>query len=350
MPRIASFTSQSLVNIGRSIRALNLPEYVSFVLDRSEYIEEDLVGFEDVITATITTRNVEQGVTVGYTVTGLSSNDLEEGSALTGTITINSKGQGVLQLSIRADGLTEGDDSFTITLAATDSVGNSTGSLSASATILDTSNDPNATPWLDDNDNIVTVRSIISPVAMQLNGSFAVNPTVPITIEGRITGTTTTITNISANTGTVLEVDDTGNSTNFVIGEQLNLIVPPLLVNGNFSNGLTGWSTSEPSAVSVVNEEAVINAAGNGDISQQVALAAGSYTVSFDVISTTDSPYFSVFIVSPFQVLVSQENLGGLEGTRPSFNFTLNDPRTIEIAIFMTGASITVDNFVLEAA
>jgi hypothetical protein len=79
--------------------------------------------------------------------------------------------------------------------------------------------------WLDDNGNPVTVRSIISPIAMQLNGAFAVTPSVPIEIEGRTSGATTTITSISANTGAILEVDDNGNSTNFIVGESLNILI-----------------------------------------------------------------------------------------------------------------------------
>jgi hypothetical protein len=79
--------------------------------------------------------------------------------------------------------------------------------------------------WLDDNGNAVTVGQIISPIAMQLNGAFAVTPSVPIEIEGRTSGASTTITNISANTGAVLEVDDNGNSTNFIVGESLNILI-----------------------------------------------------------------------------------------------------------------------------
>jgi hypothetical protein len=111
-----------------------------------------------------------------------------------------------------------------VTLAATDSAGTSTGALTDSASIIDTSNDPNNTIWLDDNDNPVTIRQIISAVSLQVNGVFAVNPTVPLTVEGRTSGATTTFTNISANTGSVLEVDDSGNSTSFIVGEQLNLV------------------------------------------------------------------------------------------------------------------------------
>ena len=190
-------------------------EYVSLLLDSTSYNEGDT------ITATVNTRNVDNGTTVDYTVTGVSASDLSTGS-LNGTITINSN-TGTVAFDLAQDGLTEGVDTFTITLVSVDSNGTATGSLNDSATVQDTSNDPTRTPWLDDNDDIITVAQIISPIAMQVNAVFAVNPTVPINIEGRTSGTTTTITNISANTGSILEVDDDGNSTNFIVGEELNI-------------------------------------------------------------------------------------------------------------------------------
>ena len=100
-----------------------------------------------------------------------------------------------------------------------------TGSLSFSNLSLDISNTSTTSIlWVDDNGDPVTVSGIISSISMQLAGVFAVNPTVPINIEGRSSGAATTITNISANTGSILEVDDDGNSTNFIIGESLNII------------------------------------------------------------------------------------------------------------------------------
>jgi hypothetical protein len=88
----------------------------------------------------------------------------------------------------------------------------------------DTPAPPQEGNWTDDNGDPVTVRSIISPVAMQINGVFAQNPTTPFTIQGATSGATTTITNISANTGTILEIEDSGNSTSFQINEQLDII------------------------------------------------------------------------------------------------------------------------------
>ena len=88
----------------------------------------------------------------------------------------------------------------------------------------DTPAPPQAGNWTDDNGDPVTVAGIVSPIAMQVNGVFAVNPTVPFTIQGVTSGATTTIINIAANTGTLLELDDNGNSTSFTVTEQLNII------------------------------------------------------------------------------------------------------------------------------
>ena len=218
MPRLASITSQQLTVLGTVAQAAIEPVYNSFAF------AVGTVNEGGTATATLSTANIDDGTTVDYTVTGISANDVTAGSPDTGTLTINSN-TATVSWTFAEDGLTEGTDTITVTLAATDSAGNSTGSLSTSQDILDTSNDPTRTPWLDDNDDIVTVRSIISPVAMQLNAAFAQNPTVPVTIEGRTSGATTTITNIAANTGTILEVDDDGNSTSFTPDEELNLVL-----------------------------------------------------------------------------------------------------------------------------
>lgn len=217
MPLLSTLTSQQLTGVGvtRALPSAD-PEYLSILLDAATYNEGD------VITATVSTANIDDGTTVNYTVTGISSSDISSGS-LTGSITVNSN-SGTVTWTLAEDGLTEGTDTFTVTLAATDSVGTATGALTDSASVIDTSNDPANTLWLDDNDNPTTVRQIIGGFSMQINGVFAANPGVPQTIEGRTSGAQTTITAISARTATFIEVNDTGNSTNFVVGEQLNLV------------------------------------------------------------------------------------------------------------------------------
>ena len=216
MPRLASLTSQLLLGTITYTSPETEPEYLGIS------VAPTITNEGTTITATVTTLRVTDGVTVGYTVTGFSSDDLSSGS-LTGTITINSN-TGSATFGIANDGLTEGQDIFTITLASTDSAGTSTLSASASALVNDTSNDPANILWLDGNDAATTVRLIIGSTSMQINGVFASNPSVPRTIEGRTSGTRTTITAITARTGTYIEVDDTGNSTSFIVGEQLNLV------------------------------------------------------------------------------------------------------------------------------
>ena len=233
MPRLASLTSQLLLGTITYTSPETEPEYLGISLAPT------ITNEGTTITATVTTLRVTDGVTVGYTVTGVSSGDLSSGS-LTGTITINSN-TGSATFGIANDGLTEGTDVFTITLAATDSAGTSTLSASASALVNDTSNDPTTALWLDNNDNPTTVRLIIGATSMQINGVFASNPSVPRTIEGRTSGTRTTITAITARTGTYIEVDDTGNSTNFIVGEGLNLVLAPITV---LSSYVTGTSAS----------------------------------------------------------------------------------------------------------
>jgi hypothetical protein len=77
--------------------------------------------------------------------------------------------------------------------------------------------------WLDDNGTNVAVSSIVSGIAIQVNAVLASNPATPFNIQGRLSGATTTVSAVSANTGTVLELD-VNNSFGFQVGEGLNII------------------------------------------------------------------------------------------------------------------------------
>lgn len=83
-----------------------------------------------------------------------------------------------------------------------------------------------STLWRDDenNANAVTVRSVISSVAVQFNGVFFVNPQVPFNIRGKVSGTEFTVTAITANVQSYIEVDGVGNTGTFIIGEPLALV------------------------------------------------------------------------------------------------------------------------------
>jgi hypothetical protein len=78
--------------------------------------------------------------------------------------------------------------------------------------------------WRDDVPQRVKVREIISPVAMKFTAYFAANPTVPFDIRGRTSGSETTITAITLNTGTYIEVN-VDNTSGFTVGEEIDLIL-----------------------------------------------------------------------------------------------------------------------------
>lgn len=94
----------------------------------------------DTVTFTVNTQNVVNGTTVGYTIAGIDVSDLSAGS-LTGNITITSN-TGTVSVTLANDETTEGTETMTLTLAATDSAGTSTGALSSSTIINDTSTTP----------------------------------------------------------------------------------------------------------------------------------------------------------------------------------------------------------------
>lgn len=79
--------------------------------------------------------------------------------------------------------------------------------------------------WRDSLQGVVTVREIISPVAITFNAQFTTTPTVPFDIRGRTSGTEATVTAITANTGELLEVDVTGNGTGFTVGEEIDIVL-----------------------------------------------------------------------------------------------------------------------------
>jgi hypothetical protein len=80
--------------------------------------------------------------------------------------------------------------------------------------------------WQDTTKEYVTVRSAISPTAVQFNAQFTeVLPLVPFDIKGRTSGAEATVTAISANTGEVIEVDVDANGDSFVTGEEISIVL-----------------------------------------------------------------------------------------------------------------------------
>ena len=79
--------------------------------------------------------------------------------------------------------------------------------------------------WRDDIGIRITVSEIVSDTALQFTASFANNPVLPLEIQGRTSGATATIINISANTGELIEVDIEENGSSFIEGEEIDLLL-----------------------------------------------------------------------------------------------------------------------------
>lgn len=105
------------------------------------------------VTFTVTTQNVINGTTVDYAITGIDQADLSVG-LLIGTITVSGN-TGTVSVTLANDLTTEGPETMTLTLAATDSAGTSTGALTSSVTVNDTS----ITPVVFDPDYTITVTN-----------------------------------------------------------------------------------------------------------------------------------------------------------------------------------------------
>lgn len=89
------------------------------------------------LTFDITTSNVVNGTTVGWTLSGLQSGDYTTSASSPATIQNNAA---TVTFAIVNDNVTDGNKTATLTLASTDSTGASTGSPSSSITVVDTSN------------------------------------------------------------------------------------------------------------------------------------------------------------------------------------------------------------------
>ena len=106
------------------------PSYDTFTASAANVNEGDVVSFN------LSTTNIADGTTVGYTINGVSGADIG-GAALTGNLSISGN-QATLVLTVSADTLTEGAETITVTLDAADENGVTAG-LSASSAINDTS-------------------------------------------------------------------------------------------------------------------------------------------------------------------------------------------------------------------
>ena len=79
--------------------------------------------------------------------------------------------------------------------------------------------------WRDDVPKRIKVQAIISDTSIQLEAFFENNPVLPLNIRGRTSGAEALVTDITANTGSSIEVNLNSGGTGFIIGEELDLIL-----------------------------------------------------------------------------------------------------------------------------
>jgi len=156
------------------------PSYDSIAFDVSSIEENN----SDTATLTINTSNVDDGTTVGYTITGVTAGDINL-SSLSNDLSITSN-TATLSILATADNDTDGDKTLVITLDATDSTGSPTGSLSSSVNIIDTSLTPEIGEDGQETSSLSLTRyvpesvvsSAISPLTGALNTVFAPSFTI----------------------------------------------------------------------------------------------------------------------------------------------------------------------------
>jgi len=195
------------------------------------------------VTFTVNTTNVTDATTIGYTIsgTGITTNDISLGS-LTGSITITAN-EGTLEFQVLADTFTEGPETLILTLDANDSFGTSTGSLSNTVTINDTSvtagvyntstfniNSVNEDSDGDNTDVIFTVNT-----TAVLDGT-----TVGYTISG--TGITVDDISLPSLTGSITINSNTGSVSFNVIADNLTEGNETLILTLDATDS-AGWST-----------------------------------------------------------------------------------------------------------
>jgi hypothetical protein len=108
-------------------------------------------------TFNLTTTNVASGTAVAFTLSGLSSSDVN-GGFLTGSATIGTDGKATISVPIAADQLTEGSETLTI----------SAGGATASSVVNDTSK--SVTYSESHNLAVLVDKSVLGPLPMLLKG------------------------------------------------------------------------------------------------------------------------------------------------------------------------------------
>ena len=194
------------------------------------------------LTVTLTTSDVEDGTTVGYTTSGLVVDDISAGN-LSGTFTINDN-TSTISFTLAEDQTTEGFETFQVIVDANDSAGFATGSPSGTQTIVDTSTYPTYV-WS-------------APASVNEGATFTIslnttnvfdNVTVPYTI----TGITANDLTAGSLTGNVTIVDNIGSISLTLNADKTTEGTESLLITAGATDS-DGFATSSPYKTITIND------------------------------------------------------------------------------------------------
>jgi len=130
----------SAVVMGAEVQQVSsaLPAATNYTIPITYVVSSDVSSINEgnSVNFIVRTTGISDGTTLGYTLSGVVSSDIN-GASLTGNITINNN-VGILTVTSTADNTTEGDETLTFTLDINNAVVN--------VTLLDTSLDPVTPP------------------------------------------------------------------------------------------------------------------------------------------------------------------------------------------------------------
>jgi len=209
------------------------------------------------VTFTLSTSNVPQNTTVGYSIVSVSGTvNANDFSSATSVFTIDANGNATVQLIASNDFVTEGSESFKIQLAATDSIGTDTGDLESSTITI--SDDSVATVYnsVSVNKSTYNEGETITITVNHTQSNTGASFTVPYTIAASGTATddfsqtsgTLTLSNgtTSESTKTVISNDLTTEGT-----ETLTVTLGATDSNGNSTGGISTTADIADTSVGV---------------------------------------------------------------------------------------------------
>lgn len=259
-------------------------------------------------TVTLTTTNVSDGTQIPYTITGVSSNDID-GESLTGNFNVL-LGTATLTINVAEDQLTEGPETFTLSLdnvAESVSVSINDTSVTVTPTYALTASVPNVAEGDD-----VTITLTTEYVANDTNVAYLISGVTSADISGRALSGNLVVQNNTASI--ILRISEDATT------EGLETLVFSL-VNGADSVSVTIADTSQAGGQ-----------AYNLSTSAEQVNEGQNFTITLDTLNIPDTT------IVPYTITgVTSEDINGAP-TSGSFTIAGN---TASVVITTTADSIT---------